>query len=144
MPDHRIRIRGPWDRSTIGGDGAGPPGRVSLPCPGPGELSGRFRLIRRFGRPPHDPARESLRLDLADVPGLLRVTLNGVDRPLAPAGGPPWSIPIDEPLPDRNVLALDVDFAGVEGFAAPWGSISLAIGPKGEEADPGDLGRPLV
>ncbi len=129
MPEHRIRLRGPWDCSAAGE--AGPGRRVDLPLADAGALPTRSRLARKFGRPPYDPALDSLRLELADVPGLLGVRLNGVDCRPADPGGPRWSIPIDDPLPSRNELTLDVDLSGLGDLAAPWGSIALVIGPKG-------------
>ena len=67
MPDHMIRLRGGWEltdgqadrrrRAEASGD---LPVRLSLPVAWPGGSARRVRLVRKFGRPAHDPAHESL------------------------------------------------------------------------------------
>ncbi len=143
MPEHRIRLRGPWDR-ILAADVAGRLARVDLPLGGVDARLGPFRLIRKFGRPPFDPATETLRLDLAGVPGLVSATLNGSALPMADLDRGALSIPIPGSIPARNILALDVDPALAEGFGGAWGSIALVIGPipgSSTTRPPGDGGE---
>ena len=133
MPDHRIRLRGAWDRVVLEGE-TEVVCRVSLPTVwAAGQLS-PFRLLRRFGRPPFDPAAESVRLELLGVPGLVAVRLNGREIALPPGGGVDWSVPLGETLLARNALMLEVDLDSSDGPIREegWGSIALVIGPKVE------------
>jgi hypothetical protein len=122
MSEHLIRLRGGWEWHEPGAD---PSRRVTLPMTWPAGLSGRVRLVRSFHRPPFDPARETLAIGLESVAGLVLVRLN--DRELAwpDAGVTALRLPLDDPLPPRNVLELEVEppVVGVE----PWGTIALVI-----------------
>lgn len=135
MPEHRIRLRGAWVWAAT--DQAGPPTRrIDLPLTALGDLPPRFRLARKFGRPPFDPASQSLRLELADVPGLVAVALNGESLPRSSSAEGDWSIPLDDPLPPRNTLTLDVDLGSVAALEGPWGSIALVVEAKGDRGGP--------
>jgi hypothetical protein len=129
MPEHRIRLRGAWDWHVPEGDSE-VVRRVDLPTGWPAGLGSPFRLVRRFGSPRFDPATESARLELRDVPGLVAARLNGRDLPHPPAGSRDWSIPLAEPLPDRNVLVLEVELGTGSAVPGPWGSVSLVISPR--------------
>jgi hypothetical protein len=107
----------------------------------PAGASRPIRLVRPFNRPPIDPARESLFLELEQVEGLASVLLN--DRVLArPLPGTSWLVvSLDDPLPARNLLVLEVEpqAAGPEGLA--WGQVALVIRPNGTSGP--DRGEPL-
>ena len=136
MLEHRIRLRGAWDWAPDDVDSR-PARRVDLPLTALGDLPPRFRLARKFGRPPYDPGTEMLRLELADVPGLVAVALNGEGLLGSSSAEGDRSIPLDAPLPPRNTLTLDVDLGSVVAFEGPWGSIALVIGAKGARGGPG-------
>ena len=119
MPEHLIRLRGAWDWADPAGTR-----RLDLPTTWPPGLAGPLVLSRRFRRPRIDPDRESLAIRLADVPGLIVARLNG-DEIARPDSGASTLEVAPGPLPDGNLLTLEVDPAGVgEG---PWGSIALVI-----------------
>lgn len=128
MSEHQIRLRGAWQWHDLD-DPAAPPRRIALPIAWPTGTTGRIRLVRQFGRPPIDPARERLSLRLEHVPGLLAVRLN--DRELA---GETEALRLDlrAPLPARNVLCLDVDgrraSAAADGQPG-WGEVAMVVVP---------------
>jgi hypothetical protein len=139
VPDHVIRFRGAWEltdsHADADADATGVlgvlPARLTLPVAWPGGSARRVRLVRKFGRPAHDPAHESLLLALDRVPGLRGVWLNGL-RLTIPDPDPTHGrleIPIDR-LDERNELALDVELPphppGDSGPPA-WGEIALVI-----------------
>ncbi len=130
MAEHRIRLRGAWDWILVE-DEAEVARRVNLPTRWPTGLSSGFRLLRRFGRPPFDPATESVRLELLDVPGLVSVRLNGREIGRDLTGVDNRSIPLTEPILSRNALILGIDLGAVEGLTPgeEWGSIALVIEP---------------
>ena len=131
MPDHRIRLRGAWERLETSSDPPPPPCRVDLPVIwSPRDATRPFRLIRRFGHPTIDPARQRLVLELADVPGLRAVRLNGQPLDLTlKASVEPVRIELPAPLPARNLLEVEVVLlgSGPAAFDQPWGSIALVI-----------------
>lgn len=138
MPEHLIRLRGGWEWHDLG-DAPPTPGRVSLPLVWPDRAAPRVRLARSFQRPPLDPARETLGLRLEAVAGLVWAKLN--DR--APARPEPdadtlW-LPIDDPLPPRNVLVLEVE-PGATG-TGPWGLVTLVIRPRAAREAEQSLGE---
>jgi hypothetical protein len=112
-----------------------------LPIVWPDDVPGRVLLSRPFNRPPLDRSREALRLELEDVAGLVAVVLNdrGLGRP--PAGAGRLVIRLDDPLPARNVLVLEVASPPVGREGSAWGNVALVIGPS-PQADP-DRGEPL-
>jgi len=128
MAEHLIRFRGGWERhfSSRVGENAR---RLFLPIRWAPDQPGSIRLSRRFGRPPSDPDRESIRLDFRDVPGLRSAWLNGVELPVGGSGG---SVNLDSSLQDRNELVLEIDptVAATVESAEGWGAIALAIGPR--------------
>jgi hypothetical protein len=134
-----IRFRRAWELNIAHADAdaaAGVfgvlPARLTLPVAWPAGSARRVRLARRFGRPAHDPAHESLLLALDRVPGLRGVWLNGLRLAIpdpVPARGR-LEIPIDR-LADRNELVLDVEpppyRPGDSGPPPAWGEIALVI-----------------
>lgn len=130
MAEHRIRLRAAWDLAPAPGGPPGPARRVDLPAPWPGDAGPTALLRRGFGRPRLDPGRESARLELADVPGLVAVVVNGRRVEPGPGEGV-LSVPLPDPLPARNVVELEVDLAGLDpaARARPWGSIAVVVGP---------------
>lgn len=128
MPEHSIRLRGGWEWH----EGSGPSAtrqRLTLPGLLPTAESDHIRLVRAFGCPALDHARERLVLRLGDVPGLLIAWLN--DRELArPAEGcATLEIGLDLPLPARNVLLLDVNPSAQNagGRRSAWGNIAIVV-----------------
>lgn len=127
MPEHRIRLRAAWER--IDPDGDGSPARVDLPTTwAEADRDRPIRLARRFGRPRVDDATGAVVLELADVPGLRAIRLNGRGLPV-PAGDP-GRVDLGGRLEARNVLELDVVPARAEG--TPWGSIALVVPGQGD------------
>jgi hypothetical protein len=137
VPDHLIRLRGGWE--LIDGDSDADaaaeasgdlPLRLTLPVVWPIGSARRVRLVRKFGRPAHDPAHESLLLTLNRVPGLRAVGLNGLALTIPDSDQCRLEIPIDR-LSERNELVLDVEPQphppGDSGQLAPWGEIALVI-----------------
>ncbi len=125
MPEHRIRIRGAWDRASSRDNR---PGRVDLPHVwAEADASSPFYLTRKFGSPRFNRASETIALELADVPGLRAVRLNG--RRLEAGPGEIARIELGSILLDRNLLELDVDLAGLSRaeIGSPWGQIALVI-----------------
>jgi hypothetical protein len=130
MPEHLIRLRGGWEWREP--EAASAARRVTLPMTWPAGLTSRVRLIRSFQRPPIDPAHEALALRLESVSGLVAAWLNGRELARPNAGATALCLPLDDPLPPRNVLVLEVDpqvpsHAGTD--AEPWGTIALVIRP---------------
>ena len=130
MAEHSIRLARAWELRGNPPDAA-PPRRVDLPARWSSVgAEGPVRLLRRFGRPAVDPAEHAVALELADVPGLGAVRLNGrvVGAGLPGAAGP-TRIALGDGLEPRNTLELDVDLnAAAPG--SPWGMIALVIGPR--------------
>ena len=86
MDEHVIRLRAGWEWTY----GEAPPGESeapdarSYPPPGPTIGIGRSDYSRRFGRPARkDDTEAPVRLKLATVPGLVRVSLNRVALPVS-------------------------------------------------------------
>ena len=135
MPEseHRIRLRGAWDRVD---EPTEPPRRVDLPTRwDPLDGCRPFTLRRMFGRPAVEPSRQAVTLELVDVPGLLAVRLNGA--PLVGSGGlaGPIRVDVGGRLLPRNVLELDVATITPAGAAdgATWGAIALVIAERLDE-----------
>ena len=127
MPDHRIRLRGAWDRLEPSDPAATT--RVDLPTVWTvADDTGPVRLSRRFGRPRFDSTTEAVELELVDVPGLRAVRLNG--RTLGEgrlAADSPRRFPVGAALLARNVLELDVVLDGSTPLGTAWGTIALVI-----------------
>jgi hypothetical protein len=126
--EHPIRLRGGWEWEGPGAPPGGGP-RVALPMAWPPGIAGPIRLVRRFHRPPIDPAAEALVLRLEEVPGLSAVWLNGLLLARPPAGTSALSLDLEPGLPDRNVLTLEIDPIAATGRASPWGAIALVVRP---------------
>lgn len=127
--EHLIRLRGPWScRTRL--DDTEAEARIDLPTPISPSMGSTIRLARSFGRPPIDPERESLALRFEAVEGLREVRLNGriLSRPAA--GIDALELTIDEPLPPRNLLEMDVDPPCEplrSNGSEPWGCIALVV-----------------
>ena len=137
MPDHLIRLRGAWElidadaHAEVAAEAAGDlPARLTLPVAWPAGSARRLRLVRKFGRPAHDPAHESLLLALDRVPGLRGIWLNGLRLTIPDPASGRLEIPVDR-LSERNELVLDVEPpAHPPGDSSPpalWGEIALVI-----------------
>jgi hypothetical protein len=133
MTDHRIQFRGGWEAIRPGA----PPERLTLPVAWPIAASGLIRLVRRFGRPPVDPAAETIRLELRDVPGLIGLRLNALHLGGPAPGVEAWVVPLDGHLDPRNVLTIEVDLvvANLADLPAGWGRIALVIGLNANDRD---------
>jgi hypothetical protein len=92
------------------------------------------RLERSFRTPPIDPARETVRLRLEAVPGLLRVWLNGEPLHDGPGDCDALDLPLTGRLRDRNLLALEFDPS--RAGERPWGQVALVIEGVPTLADP--------
>lgn len=139
MPDYQIRLRGGWE--SPGFDGGPRVGRVTLPLPGPPVGPGRIQFARSFQSPPLDRAAESLWLRLQTVPGLVAVHLNGRELSRAPFVEGTLLLALDEAVPGRNRLVLDVEPpARLPDPGSPWGEVALVIRRLGESAVPGRSG----
>jgi hypothetical protein len=126
MSEHFIRLRGGWEWHEPGGGSADR--RVTLPMIWPSRLTARVRLVRSFQRPPLDPAREALALRLESVAGLVAAWLNDHELARPDPGTTTLRLPLDAPLPSRNVLVLEVDPPPHDPAAdEPWGEIALVI-----------------
>jgi hypothetical protein len=115
----------------VAGEASGElPARLTLPFSWPAVSSRRVRLVRKFGRPAHDPARESLLLALDRVPGLRGMWLNGLRLTIPEPASGRLEIPMDR-LAERNELVLDVEPPPhPPGDSSPppaWGNIALVI-----------------
>ena len=131
MTEHRIRLRVAWDcHRSIGDEGTS--SRLDLPIVWAEESSFPIQLVRRFGRPPFDPARESVALELRSVNGLRQVKLNGLEIAngsslLAPSEM--ISIVLPSILLPRNAILLEVFEPSSDARLLPWGEIALVITP---------------
>jgi hypothetical protein len=135
MPEHLIRLRGPWDLL----DRPGPPddraSRISLPTNSFPESDRPLILRRRFGRPALLDGQLACRLRAEHVPGLIRMTLNGevlfepAGEPRDLAGSLELDLEVGPLLKIRNVLELTVDpRPDGAGPAEPaWGSFALVF-----------------
>ncbi len=129
MAEHLIRLRGGWEAIELESDERRPR-RISLPGQVVRGLTGRVRLVRRFGRPHLGGPDETLSLRMERVPGLASAALNG--HPLAVASMAHDSIEIRPiKLLDRNELILEVDapVTALQDAAGPraWGEVALVI-----------------
>ena len=131
MPDHTIRLRGPW--LLIDPEAPeGPPRRLALPATAAPEMPGPLlRLRRSFARPPRLAGPIACRLIVEDLPGLRAVVLNGRDLPLSPDVAEPtepWDI--GHWLRPRNLLELLVAPPIASESRGLWGSIALVFEPS--------------
>lgn len=120
MPEHLIHLRRAWTEHLDGGLVQ----RLDLPLGSPPDRS--LSLSRRFGRPPREPASDSLLLRITQAPGLLNLRLNGCVLLEGPLDDRPLDIPLPPDLPARNLLELDVD-AEAAGRTRDWGQIALVV-----------------
>lgn len=129
MPDHRIRLARAW---TLHAPPL-PPRRVDLPTRwDAAEALAPFELIRSFNSPPIDPTCQSIDLELADLPGLQTLRLNGEElRPRWDAAAGAARVPLDSILQHRNTLRLIGDLTGVNREPL-WGTIALVISDRSQ------------
>jgi hypothetical protein len=119
VEDHEIRLRGGWECTALDGS-PGPRRRLTLPIRWESFTSGRFRLTRRFSRPPRTPDGPAI-LRLRQTPGLLSILFNG--RPLGPISPElsEYEIALGALAP-RNEIVLEI---APTGENSEWGLISL-------------------
>ncbi len=132
MPEHLIRLRGPWELRTST-DSSAPSARVVLPTESLPVTEQPIVLLRHFGRPARVSESPSCRLRCESVPGVFRIRLNGellTERSSSdPYSTDPIEVPIPGPLRLRNQLELSV-LPPADHFpssAQPWGSILLVF-----------------
>jgi hypothetical protein len=137
--EHRIRLRGGWECCATG---TLRPirERLSLPVRWSPHGPKRLRLTRHFGRPPLDPARQELVLDLDQVAGISSVVLNGQSVACVSPERSRFEIPLDGAL-ERNTLVLEIETPEAAGEPAgmtpEWGFIALVIRPIEAETGSG-------
>ena len=128
MNDHRIRLRGGWECQSAGPGQEGD--RITLPIRWGTNQRGRVRLSRRFGRPPIDPTRQLLLLELDRARGIQSLLLNGKALTAISPQKSYYLIPLAE-IEERNLLALEVETgeAANDGNHAEqdWGHFALVI-----------------
>lgn len=134
MSEHLIRLRAGWEGRPRDEPDAPP---LSVRLPAPAEALGAFplRLSRQFGRPT-TLAGDSIRLRLRDVPGLVRVELNGRELPVTPEDSA-FELTIG-PLLRRNCLRLDLQGPPPSGV---WGDVALVMIAGDDVLENGDGGR---
>jgi hypothetical protein len=135
VSDHRIRLRGGWACQSAS-TAPDAPEWITLPIDwGPGNPR-RLRLSRRFGRPPIDPARQSVLLELDHARGVQSLLLNGKTLAAISTAKSYYLIPLPE-IEERNTLVLEVETARWSDAPADlgpgWGQIALLI----RSIDPG-------
>ena len=138
MPEHRIRLALAWSRLVADQ----PPRRVDLPIVWTeDDARGPFDLVRQFRWPPIDEARQAVALELDDVPGLRALQFAGRDLlEGAICGTGPRRILLIR-SPDRQVVQLGVDLAGVVADR-PWGRIALVILDREDDGRVSGAGPP--
>jgi hypothetical protein len=147
MPEHLIRLRGGW-RCLEDEDVPDTPTSVSglpitLPVIWPARVAPKaaVRLVRDFTAPVLNPSRESLGLCMSSVGGLVAVQLNGRELARPAPGTAALELPLDDPLPRRNRLVLDVRLGEAMTSPSspqqPWGSVALVIRDRGPVEDAG-------
>jgi hypothetical protein len=131
MTEHPIRLRGAWALATPDRPDDVLPRYVSLPVSWPESLGSPVSLVRRFQRPPVDPARERIFLRMESVLGLLSVRLNGEEIARPGPGGEALELEVGGRLRrgGGNELALEVDPRPARDRSpnGPWGAIALVI-----------------
>src|SRR5262245_2522600 len=129
LPHHLIRLRGGWELIDLEGP-CQAPARLVLPASRSVLTSRKVRLVRRFGRPPYDPSRETLLLSLHRVEGLHSLSLNGRSLTVQATGVETAELTLSD-LNDRNELILHVELRDPSGASstpsADWGEIALVI-----------------
>lgn len=128
MPDHKIRLRGPWGAVDLDAPFS-EPFRLSLPIDRlDGDSPRRLRLTRKFGRP---RSAESLKLTLENVEGLEALSVN--DEPLTWRIDDSGTLVVDlPPLRERNTLRLEAMIGPPLPEEAPvWGEVAIVITERG-------------
>jgi hypothetical protein len=129
MPEHLIRLRGGWQWHDEPAT-EGVIRLVTLPLVWPADAPGCVRLVRAFHRPPLDRRAATLSLRLEAIAGLVAVRLNQSELARPRAETSELTLPLDEPLPARNLLVLEVhppDQADPRRGQQLWGRIALVI-----------------
>jgi hypothetical protein len=133
MPEHPIRLRGPWDLLEDPGPADRRASNITLPTRFFPEVDSPLILRRRFGRPARLDGQIACRLRAEHIPGLICMSLNGETlSELADDSegkGELLEVEVGPLLRIRNVLELMVDpRQAASGLSdQPWGSISLVF-----------------
>jgi len=126
MYPHRIRLRGPWQATSISPSGPIAATTVRMPCrlddvwPG---FHGTVQLIRPFGRPRRLDDYERIWLTVAGITGHADVFLN--DEPLGHWDAAPFEAEVTGRLRERNELAVSLQCT--EPGSGLWGDVALEI-----------------
>ena len=129
MNDHRIRLRGGWECQRDGPGREAEGDRITLPVRWGASHPGRLRLSRRFGRPPIDPTRQLLLLELDRARGMQSLSLNGKALTDVSPEKSYYLIPLAE-IEERNELVLEVETGDAPDDAeTDWGHFALVIRP---------------
>lgn len=133
MPDHRIRLRGPWEVVHLEPNPEGV-SRITLPTNSLPSTDQPLRILRRFGRPPRlsESDLTPCRIEIEDAPGLIQITFNDESLPLPESntGSTPgtFHFSVNQKLQARNMLVLTISAAPSRPvWSHPWGSISLVF-----------------
>jgi len=129
VTEHRIRLRGGWACRAAGSPEC-EDRRLDLPVRWGSDQPRRLVLTRRFGRPPLDPGRQVLLIQMDQVEGIDSFVLNG--QPIAPIATAACRYELEVPnLAERNVLVLEIELpeAGPDPAArrGEWGLIALVV-----------------
>jgi hypothetical protein len=122
--DHRIRLRGGWECQSAGPDQESE--RIALPIRWGASHQGVLRLSRRFGRPPIDPTRQLLLLELDRAHGAQSLELNGKALTVVSPEKSYYLIPLAD-IEERNVLAIEVETGEAANAEQDWGYFALVI-----------------
>jgi hypothetical protein len=149
VPDHVIRLRGPWEycplaRSVMQADGShrletnGLPaaGRITMPADWGATLGadfcGRVSYLRRFGRPTGLTAADRVELVIDRVDAFGCAALNSHELGEIAADGQPWRCDVTARLRPRNELVIEVELPQLTAD-------SPALARSGREGLPGGL-----
>ena len=138
MDEHRIRLRGGWVCQSALAE-QGPPERITLPIRWDPANPRRLRLSRRFGRPPFDPERQSVLLELDEARGIHSLLLNGKALATISPAKSYYLLPLAE-IAERNTLIIGVETgqscAALAEVSPDWGQIAILIRPIDHPAPP--------
>lgn len=124
---HVIRLDAGWEWTAkdVGRPHVSPR-RIHLPCTVQ-ELGDQPGLLRRhFGRPIHPDPDSSLILQLQEISGLVRVSLNQLPIAVIAPDEAAIDLPISGKLERRNLLEFEVD-PGLVPPGRPWGIVRLVF-----------------
>jgi len=134
---HWIRLRGPWDVSSVAESGTDSVERVRLPADWRtlfGEQTGTACFQRRFQCPTHLDDDERVCVTLLDVRAQVHCQLNGQDVP-------PLAAPLGDPgcWPAESCLSFDLT-----DLLQPSNQLRLALTVEQLPADPVGLHEPVL